>query len=387
MEISSPTEVVPELLLDRLRGIHPRIPVTLGLVGINIAIFVAMLYYGAGLWHTSSEVQLAWGANFGPATKDGQWWRLGTALFLHFGLIHLSMNMLALWDVGRLVERMVGSTRFFLLYFLSGICGNLLSLIARGEHAISGGASGAIFGIYGALLVGLWQQRQYLHPQEFRLLFWGGISFAAAMIVIAFFLPFIDNAAHVGGLVAGTVIGIALHRPLGPARSIALPIRLVASVLMLVVILLMMANIGPPRYRWSEELGARREISNYLRQDAAISSQWQSLMQPGQSGEGASFEQLAGAIENNVANRYEDSFEQISQIHVDPAAPSAAALAMLRKHAQLRRDASRTMVEGLRNHDEQKIRAAKDLVQQSREIVPDGKAAPGVTSPHQSDKQ
>ena len=123
----------------------------------------------------------------------------------------------------------------------------------------------------------------------------------------------------------------------------------------------MIVNIPAPRYRWSEELNARKEINNYLREDAAIANKWQILMQQGQNEGGASFDQLAGEIENKVANRYEDTFEQISQVHVDQGAPSAATLAVLRKHAVLRRDASRKMVEGLRTRDQRKIKAAIDL--------------------------
>ncbi|HEX7234295.1 MAG TPA: rhomboid family intramembrane serine protease, partial [Nitrosospira sp.] len=72
-------------LHDLLYQQTPRVPVTQLLVGINLLVFVAMLAGGAGLWHSSNSVQLAWGANFGPATQDGEWWRLGSAMFLHFG--------------------------------------------------------------------------------------------------------------------------------------------------------------------------------------------------------------------------------------------------------------------------------------------------------------
>lgn len=158
-----------DLLSRQARGI----PVTRLLVAINLIVFVAMLAGGAGLWHSSNSVQLAWGANFGPATQDGEWWRLGTAMFLHFGIIHLGLNLWALWDGGQLVERMYGSVRFTAIYFASGLTGNLLSLVANKGLAISGGASGAIFGIYGALLVFLWRERHNLHPRDFRWFFWG----------------------------------------------------------------------------------------------------------------------------------------------------------------------------------------------------------------------
>lgn len=136
------TDALPGIA-ELMRGGLVLTPVTVALVGINLFVFAAMLVYGAGLWHSPNDVQLAWGASFGPATKDGEWWRLGTAMFLHFGLVHLAMNMWALWDGGRLVERLYGPLRFVVVYFASGLAGNLLSLIVQGDRAVSGGASGA----------------------------------------------------------------------------------------------------------------------------------------------------------------------------------------------------------------------------------------------------
>src|SRR5574340_252073 len=124
-----------DLLYQRV----PRVPVTALLVAVNLLVFLAMLASGAGLWHSVNSVQLAWGANFGPATQDGEWWRLGTAMFLHFGAIHLALNMWALWDGGQLVERMYGHSRFAGIYFSSGLAGNLLLLVAYSGLAISGG--------------------------------------------------------------------------------------------------------------------------------------------------------------------------------------------------------------------------------------------------------
>ena len=204
-------------LFDRLLARAPRIPATGFLVGANLLVFAAMLWHGAGLWHSDNTIQLAWGANFGPATQDGQWWRLGTALFLHFGIFHLGMNMLSLWDGGRLVERMYGVGRFLAIYFTSGLAGNLLSLIVHGGGAVSGGASGAIFGVYGALMSYLWLERHGLHPAEFRRLFWGAAVFSAITIFLGFQVTGIDNGAHIGGWLGGILAGLALARPEHPA--------------------------------------------------------------------------------------------------------------------------------------------------------------------------
>lgn len=139
-------------LTSLLRARPRQALLTVALLSANILVFLAMIANGASWWHTSTAVPLQWGANFGPATQDGQWWRLGSALFVHFGIIHLAFNMWALWDVGRLVEQLYGRWRFLLLYLGSGIVGNLVSLAIQGNRAVSGGASGAIFSLYGALL-------------------------------------------------------------------------------------------------------------------------------------------------------------------------------------------------------------------------------------------
>ena len=165
---------VPDLTA-LMRSPAAQVPVATALLGANVLVFVLMLLAGAGLWHTPKGVQLAWGANFGPATQDGQWWRLFTAQFVHFGVLHLGMNMAALWDVGRLVERLYGRWRFAVLYGASGVAGNLLSLVVQGNQAVSAGASGAIFSLYGALLVFLWRERRQVEPGEFRWIFGGAL--------------------------------------------------------------------------------------------------------------------------------------------------------------------------------------------------------------------
>ncbi|MBK9019736.1 MAG: rhomboid family intramembrane serine protease [Sulfuritalea sp.] len=110
------------------------------LIAMNLLIALAMTLVGARPEHSAGSLQLAWGANFAPATTDGEWWRLATAMFMHFGIVLLLMNMFALWDSGRLVERLFGTIRFIAIYFASGLIGNLVSLIVHGDRAVSGGA-------------------------------------------------------------------------------------------------------------------------------------------------------------------------------------------------------------------------------------------------------
>lgn len=365
-------------LHDALRRRAPRVPVTLALLAANILVFAAMLAGGAGFWHSTNGVQLAWGANFGPATQDGEWWRLGSALFLHFGVWHLAMNMWALWDSGQLVERMYGSLRFAGIYFASGLTGNLLSLVVQGDRAVSGGASGAIFGVFGALLVFLWRERRTLHPHEFRWLFWGAAGFTAAAIAFGLLVPGIDNAAHIGGFVAGVLCGLLLARPFEAGQRPPRHSRWLAGGGLGLAVAILVNQIPAPTYRWQDEQLARKEIGEFLRDDAAISREWQTLLDAGRRG-AASFDELAGRIDSDVADRYEESFGQLSQVPLSPALPSAATIELLRRYAELRRDASRSLAEGLRTSDEKKIHDAFELEKQSRQLVqpvdPAGKSA------------
>jgi rhomboid protease GluP len=355
-------------LHDALRRRAPHVPVTQILLAANILVFVAMLAGGAGFWHSTNGVQLAWGANFGPATQDGEWWRLGSALFLHFGIWHLAMNIWALWDSGQLVERMFGSLRFAGIYFVSGLTGNLLSLAVQGDRAVSGGASGAIFGVFGALLVFLWGERRTLHPREFRWLFWGAAGFTAVSIAFGLLVPGIDNAAHIGGFVAGVLFGLTLARPLEAGERPSMHNRWLAGAGLALIVTTLAIQIPAPTYRWQDEQLARKEIGEFLQHDVAISREWQSLIEAGRSG-AASFDELAGRIDSDVADRYEESFGQLSQVPLSPALPSAATVELLRRYAELRRNASRSLAEGLRTSDEKKIHDAFELEKQSRQLV------------------
>lgn len=335
---------------DLLHQRTPSVPVTRLLTGINLLVFIAMFLNGAGLWHSSStSIQLSWGANFGPATQDGEWWRLATALFLHFGIIHLTLNLWALWDGGQLAERMYGHTRFVIIYFASGLAGNLLSLVSHGNTAVSGGASGAIFGVYGALLVFVWLERKQLDPQEFRWMFWGVIIFSLASIIFGFVITGIDNAAHIGGLITGMLGGIILAKPLNRHQPPSLPIRLAATALFLLTIGILVRHIPAPTWRWSEEMLAREQIGQFLAENMTISHTWQGIVNDSKQG-AISFDELAGRIDSAIGDRYEKNFETLSRLSHNPALPSAATLEALRHYAEQQRDNSRALADHLRDN-------------------------------------
>lgn len=134
---------------DALRARTPWALVTPTLVALNATIFICMLF-GAGAL-SDSETLVGWGANVGPRTTNGEWWRLVTAIFVHSGMIHLLVNIAGLVQVGLILERLVGRFAFGAVYLAAGVFASLVSLSAH-PMAVNVGASGAIFGLYGLLL-------------------------------------------------------------------------------------------------------------------------------------------------------------------------------------------------------------------------------------------
>ena len=324
----------------------PKVSVTQFLIAANVLIFLAMLYKGAGFWHSPNAIQLAWGANFGPATQDGQWWRLGTAMFLHFGIIHLVVNVWSLWDAGQLVERMYGHLRFAGIYVLSGLTGNLVSLVIQGNSAVSGGASGAIFGIYGALLTFLWHERTSIVRHEFRWLFWGASVFSIATIALGFIVPGIDNSAHIGGFLTGILSSILLSQSI-EVKPVTVKIRLLAAAAIVLACVLLVLNIPAPKYRWSDELLVRKKVDEFLLKDQAINRSWLEIMHQGNQAD-TTFDALANHIDEAISEPYQQSFEQLSQLPNDPALPSAAKLKNILQYLEQRKSESQVLADKMR---------------------------------------
>jgi len=178
---------------------------TYGLVIINILIFILLEMRGGS---TNIQTLIEFGAKYNPAILvDGEWWRIISSMFLHIGSLHLLMNMLAIYFLGSVVERIFGSARFMFIYFLSGIGGGLASF-ALAEN-IAAGASGAIFGLFGALLFfGINYKRLF-----FQTMGQGVLLIIAINIILGFTVEQIDMAAHLGGLITGFVASFICHLP------------------------------------------------------------------------------------------------------------------------------------------------------------------------------
>lgn len=177
------------------------------LININILIFIAMLVSGVHILMPENQSLLDWGANFRPLTLEGQWWRLFTACFLHIGILHLLLNMYALLYIGLLLEPYLGKTRFLAAYLISGIAASMTSLWWH-DLTISAGASGAIFGMYGVFLALLTTN---LLDKSVKKALLTSIAVFVGYNILNGLKPNsgIDNAAHIGGLLSGLVIGYA----------------------------------------------------------------------------------------------------------------------------------------------------------------------------------
>jgi rhomboid protease GluP len=207
-QIKADAEFAPRLIAQ-----SPKVPVTVALVTINALAFIATLLAGAEWLVPVGRMQVAWGSNFGPYTTDGEWWRLFTSLFIHFGIAHLVLNMIALVMFGPLVERLYGSVNYLLIYLLAGTAGSLAS-ISWQPDINSAGASGAIIGILGALLAAQLRAGDTFPMDILRPIRKATLVFLGLSLYAGFKYKGIDNAAHLGGLAAGFVIGLAAARPL-----------------------------------------------------------------------------------------------------------------------------------------------------------------------------
>jgi rhomboid protease GluP len=191
--------------------------VTQALFGINVAVFIAMALAGVSITSPSGQELVRWGANFGPYTIGGQWWRLLTCVFLHIGIIHIAFNMWCLWDLGRLAESLYGHWTFGGVYLITGIAASVTSLAWR-PTGLSAGASGAIFGIAGALIASFYLGEFSLPRAAVAGTLRSVVIFAGYNLVFGAMSGRTDNAAHVGGLVSGLLMGALIAR-VAPTRD------------------------------------------------------------------------------------------------------------------------------------------------------------------------
>ena len=212
-----------------------RLPATEFLIAVNVLVFVVMVVSGVGWFFPEPERLIPWGANFGPLSLDGQQWRVLTSNYVHFGIPHLLLNMWCLWNLGKVAEHLFGRLTFLATYTVCGIAGSIATLW-RHPFAVAAGASGAIFGLAGTLITAIYLGKLPYPAHVLRSLGRNLLSFAGINLLIGYFLPIADNAAHLGGLAMGLLLGACLAPWLNekvPVRRRAERILFAAATLLL----------------------------------------------------------------------------------------------------------------------------------------------------------
>lgn len=219
------------------------IGVTHVIFGINVAVFLGMVLSTSSVMGFTGSDLVRWGANLGPYTLSGEWWRLLTSVFVHGGIIHIAFNMWCLWNLGALCEALYGPWTYVAIYLLCGVGGSLGSVIWN-PRVLSVGASGAIFGLAGALLAAF-KLGEFSVP---RAALSGTLRSLGAFVfynlIFGAAISGVDNAAHIGGLVTGLILGglIALLAP----RQEDNPRR--AIIFLLVTVALATVAVGVAHY-------------------------------------------------------------------------------------------------------------------------------------------
>jgi rhomboid protease GluP len=198
-----------------VRRSESTISLTQIIFGINAAVFLGMALASSTIMDFPLDVLLRWGANYGPFTLQGEWWRLLTCVFVHAGIIHIGFNMWCFWYLGELAESLYGRWTFVAVYLVCGVGSSLTSLFWH-PSVPSVGASGAIFGLAGAL-ISAFKLGEFSVP---RAALSGTLRslgvFVFYNLIFGAFIGGTDNAAHIGGLITGLIVGaiIAVIAPL-----------------------------------------------------------------------------------------------------------------------------------------------------------------------------
>lgn len=344
-----------------LLGLTPSTPVTVLIVAANLAIFGVMALVSGGLIAPQTDTLLSWGALYGPYVSEGQYWRLLTSVFLHFGAIHVGVNMWVLWDAGRFVERLVGNAGYLVLYLFSGLCGSLASAYFS-PYSVCAGASGAVFGVFGGLMAFVVKQRHLMPPVLFQRLRKSMFSFLVLNLIIGVSVPFIGLAAHIGGLIGGFLAGFWLVHPVTPdgARG-----RFLHNAVLLLVAppLLIVATL--PLYGRFFDLDGW--LKNFSATERETMEQVRTAGQQFDAGELTS-EQFSNVVQNQVIPRWYEALDRLPNKQFFPRR-QAEFVAAIRPYADKRIESWRLVAEGIRESNVEKVNQGKAAAEEADRLV------------------
>jgi membrane associated rhomboid family serine protease len=336
----------------RLREVGARPWITSAVVFANVVIFVATALALKRVDLSAAPQMITWGANFAPLTLHGQWWRLLSALFLHGNIAHVFFNMWALWNVGRLTEHLYGNWAFAFLYLACGVLSGLASIVWDPSRATIG-ASGAIFGIFAAVIV------FSLHPRirgavKVPAALWvSTLVFALYNLAAGFFYPGVDNAAHVGGVLSGVILGACLVRPLDLKVRSRFPVKnmVVATVLATiagVAAVWQATGLGdqltaPERYVRTHLWYVNGEVENLRK--------WQEIALQAGSGQ-LSNAALSERFQREIVPFWEDASARLKKDEAAVPADERQYASLAAEYSRLRLQWANAVVDGARGNQE-----------------------------------
>lgn len=209
-------ELVRQQVIQLMEHPSPQPMVTYAIVGVNVLIFIIMTIKGVHMFKPGAIEILNWGGNISTRTLSGEWWRLFTSMFVHIGIVHLIVNMLVLLMTGIYLEALLGHRRFLLAYLSTGLFASLASIWWHDPPIVSAGASGAVFGILGVLLALLTTR---LLPDMVRKQLLGSLAIMVIYNLANGLKAGVDNAAHIGGLLSGLLMGYGYYFSLRPQKE------------------------------------------------------------------------------------------------------------------------------------------------------------------------
>ncbi|MEO8707117.1 MAG: rhomboid family intramembrane serine protease [Kofleriaceae bacterium] len=219
------------------------------LIAANVAMFGYELAIGVHAMSPTTEQIVGAGASVPAMTTNGEWWRLGASMFLHIGLLHIALNMLCLWQ-GRIVETLFGRGAFVVIYLVAGLVGAAATLY-RQPNVATAGASGAVFGVYGAFAAYLWLRRSTMNEAAWKATVRGIGMFLVINLVFGLSVASISMTAHVGGLIAGFLVAAGmLVKSDGQPKPARIALVAAAGVALVAAGCLLAPRSAPPPTSW-----------------------------------------------------------------------------------------------------------------------------------------
>jgi rhomboid protease GluP len=341
----------------------PKIAVTPVLLGLNVAVFGLMLAGGIHPMAPTIDSLVQWGANYGPKTTNGEWWRMFTAMFLHIGILHLLFNMVALWNIGSFMERVLGPVGFVVLYLLAGLLGSVASVVWN-PFVVSAGASGAIFGLYGGLLAFLVRHRDTASPASLAALRTNTLAFLGYNLLYGFVQEGIDMAAHLGGLAGGFLCGFVLTQPRSQAGRARHHVR---SALVGLIGLLLIGEIVTQLPRVEDVQATLQHFASFDTTTLATFNKAIAQVQQRQLTE----TELGRIIEQDVLPPWRAQRETLLRLQSQRRLPQRQQrlVSALVEYMTARQEGWELLQEGLRTHDSRALKSANEKQRQADQVL------------------